>query len=106
MVKAQINIFTELSSAISVFINPICLPYDADPNDDYEDLEEPVYVAGWGVTGPRSEFCSNKISISFVSSKKGSNFTIDKVKIDFSLLQKEHLGVHLKEVHLLIHYNI
>ena len=62
-----------MNSTISVFINPICLPYDADPNDDYKNLEEPVYVAGWGVTGPRSEFNSNKISLFFCL----NNFIID-----------------------------
>ena len=39
-----------------MFIKPICLPYDADQKNDYQKFEEPVYVAGWGVTGPRSMF--------------------------------------------------
>ena len=41
------------------------MPYDADPDDDYQNLEEPVYVAGWGVTGPRSKFNYNEISLFF-----------------------------------------
>ena len=49
------NKYFQSNSTILVFINPICLPYDADTNNDYQNLEEPVYVAGWGVTGPRSE---------------------------------------------------
>ena len=46
----------KLLLTISAFIVPICLPYDADAKDDYQKLDEPVYVAGWGVTGPRSKF--------------------------------------------------
>ena len=57
--------FSVLNSTFSVFIKPICLPYDADPKEDYQSLEEPVYVAGWGVTGPRSKFNSSRISIFF-----------------------------------------
>ena len=37
------------------FVKPICLPYDDDVTNDYRKSGDALWVAGWGVTGPRGK---------------------------------------------------
>ena len=37
------------------FVKPICLPYDDDVTNDYRKTGDALWVAGWGVTGPRGK---------------------------------------------------
>jgi len=42
------------------FVKPICLPYDDDVTNDYRKTGDALWVAGWGVTGPRDDGVSHK----------------------------------------------
>ena len=89
-----------------MFIKPICLPYDADQKNDYQKFEEPVYVAGWGVTGPRSMFNFTITKFMFIY-RDINKFMQDSMfeKIVFFSFQKERLEAPLKVAPSLMHCN-
>ena len=43
------------------FVKPICLPYEDDPNEDYHTSDamkhHEFWVAGWGATTARGNYC-------------------------------------------------